>query len=210
MFCVLIVHIFTPWPTLFLYTSDYALQVRPVSFLQEPTSSAVLVGSSVTFACNVNIAPLISDYPLPNLTWRVNGSMDTSTQSSWQIRPNSSEDGYNYFSELYIESVSAEDAGYYECVSSDGGGRYVTISSRAWLTVICKCLVLILSAVVCVETAMFHVEEMVIQFNSWRLLDDLNYDWKPPISPCRGYVQTIAYRWQHWNVERCTWCTSND
>ena len=119
-----------------LSISDYALQVRPVTFLQEPTSRVALVGSSVTFSCNTSIAPLVSNYPLPSLTWRFNGS--AGTQSSWKVTSNSGEDGY---SELHIENVTEGNAGYYECVSSDGGGNYITVSRRAWLTVVSKYII---------------------------------------------------------------------
>ena len=123
------------FPCLFQFL-DYALQVRPVTFLQEPTSRIALVGSSVTFSCNTSIAPLVSNYPLPTLTWRFNGS--AGTQSSWKVTSNSGEDGY---SELHIENVTEGNAGYYECVSSDGGGNYITVSRRAWLTVVSKYII---------------------------------------------------------------------
>jgi len=114
----------------YLSISDYALQVRPVTFLQEPTSRVALVGSSVTFSCNTSIAPLVSNYSLPTLTWRFNGSED-----SWTVTPKSGEAGY---SELHIRNVTEGHAGYYECVSSDGKGKYITVSRRAWLTVVSK------------------------------------------------------------------------
>lgn len=115
---------------MYLSISDYALQVRPVTFLQEPTSRVALVGSSVTFSCNTSIAPLVSNYSLPTLTWRFNGSED-----SWTVTSKSGEAGY---SELHIRNVTEGHAGYYECVSSDGKGKYITVSRRAWLTVVSK------------------------------------------------------------------------
>lgn len=104
--------------------------MRPVTFLQEPTSRVALVGSSVMFSCNTSIAPLVSNYSLPTLTWRFNGSED-----SWTVTSKSGEAGY---SELHIRNVTEGHAGYYECVSSDGKGKYITVSRRAWLTVVSK------------------------------------------------------------------------
>lgn len=61
-----------------------------------------------------------------------------STQSSWTVTSKSGEAGY---SELHIRNVTEGHAGYYECVSSDGKGRYVTVSRRAWLTVVSKYII---------------------------------------------------------------------
>ena len=82
------------------------------------------------FSCNTSIAPLVSNYSLPTLTWRFNGSED-----SWTVTSKSGEAGY---SELHIRNVTEGHAGYYECVSSDGKGKYITVSRRAWLTVVSK------------------------------------------------------------------------
>ena len=77
-----------------------------------------------------------TDFPLPSISWRVNGS--TTLPEHWEAVT----DGAT--SELFIRTATREDAGYIECLVKDGkpknGGIFalVTSSRRARLKVVSK------------------------------------------------------------------------
>lgn len=119
--------------------------MKPVTFLQEPQSTAVLPNATANFSCHITAVPLISSYsephyPLPRLQWRFNGT--TMARQNWN---EITQDG---FSQLVVDSVGAEDVGYYECLALDGQNfivynlsfvevwAYTTVSGRAWLDLI--------------------------------------------------------------------------
>ena len=110
--------------------TDYAVQPHPILFTEEPQSLTVLEGSNVTLHCSFNTTRLGSNYPLPHIVWRKNGTEVVGERVS----------------ELHLPSVQQEDAGYYECLAVDGKkkkkrdpkevGGYITSSRRAYLTVL--------------------------------------------------------------------------
>ena len=106
------------------------MQPHPIVFTEEPQSQTALEGSNVTLKCNFTATQLGSNYPLPHIVWRKNSKEVVGGRDN----------------ELHLQSVQLEDAGYYECLAVDGkkkrildsqgGGRYITSSRRAYLTVL--------------------------------------------------------------------------
>ena len=133
-------------PPLPLFHTDYAVQPSPVQFTRVPQSQTVLMGETVTLTCNFTIIELGSsrNYPVPSAVWRLNG-----THNFKPVEPTESDIRRGYLhTELVVESIEAQDAGYYECLAVDGKkrkkenqkageGRYIASSPRAYLQVVC-------------------------------------------------------------------------
>ena len=135
------------------FAIDYILQERAVSFTQEPSSQAVLLGSTVMFNCSASVRdlPVLRrvDYNLTTFSWRHNYGQTLLAgegSSKWRIMSTTTD------SELHINDILESDSGYYECVCSDGHhnvdgeDRYiaVTVSRRASLEVIGKSIIIII------------------------------------------------------------------
>ena len=114
--------------------TDYAVQPRPIEFSTVPQSQRVVEGDSVRLICNFSVTSLGSkNYRKPHIVWRKNGTHTELVERG----------GYSI---LELAPVTAEHAGYYECLAVDGKergekfgeGRYITSSPRAYLDVVCK------------------------------------------------------------------------
>ena len=124
---------------------DFAVQPRPIEFSAVPHSQRVVEGESVRLTCNFSVTQLGSNYWEPHIVWRQNGSQLSVEDSSLTLNTVELLGGY---SELVLDPVQPQHAGYYECLAVDGKkkkgiekfgeGRYVTASPRAYIDVICK------------------------------------------------------------------------
>ena len=95
--------------------------------------------------CNFSVTQLGSNYWEPHIVWRQNGSQLSAEDSSLTLNTVEELGGY---SELVLDPVQPQHAGYYECLAVDGKrmggagkfgeGRYVTASPRAYIDVVCK------------------------------------------------------------------------
>ena len=95
--------------------------------------------------CNFSVTQLGSKYWEPHIVWRQNGSQLSAEDSSLTLNTVELLGGY---SELVLDPVQPQHAGYYECLAVDGKkkqktgkfgeGRYVTASPRAYIDVVCK------------------------------------------------------------------------
>ena len=124
---------------------DFAVQPRPIEFSAVPQSQRVVEGESVRLTCNFSVTRLGSKYWKPHIVWRQNGSQLSVEDSSLTLNTVELLGGY---SELVLDPVQPQHAGYYECLAVDGKkkggeekfgeGRYVTASPRAYIDIICK------------------------------------------------------------------------
>lgn len=116
-----------------LQNFQYAVQVKPVTFLLEPKSTIVSQESSITLTCQARVAPLVhSTTPLPSIKWRFDEAMIVNDNRRYRITTNTSIG----LSQLIINNLTVLDAGRYQCIASDANGRYITISKPAIVTVL--------------------------------------------------------------------------
>ena len=121
---------------------EYILQPNPVVVIINPLSQFSLVGENAVLYCHIN---LTSDSQI-KVDWRYNGQVlisDGSNLNSNHISISHYAQENLYTSKLYIQNVSVNDEGYYECLVSDGlyisgksGSAMVTVSDRALLRII--------------------------------------------------------------------------
>ena len=112
---------------------QYAVQVKPVTFLVEPKSTITSQKSSITLTCQARVAPLVhSATSLPSIKWRFDEAMIVNDNKRHHIITNTSIG----LSQLTINNLTVMDAGRYQCIASDANGRYITISKPAIVTVL--------------------------------------------------------------------------
>ena len=132
----------TPLLFQFLENISYILQPNPVVVIIDPLSQFSSVGENAVLYCHIN---LTSDSQI-KVDWRYNDKvLNISDGSNVNSNHTSIFDHTRnlYTSKLYIQNVSVNDEGYYECLVSDGlytseksGSAMVTVSDRALLRII--------------------------------------------------------------------------
>lgn len=114
---------------------NYAVQVKPVIFLQEPVSKLIKVGDALTQSCQARVAQLVNrNQPLPTLRWLKDKIPITTSMIGVTITTNST---YG-LTELVVQQANTSWAGSYECEARDGQDTYVTVSRRATVFVVSK------------------------------------------------------------------------
>ena len=109
----------------------------------EPESQVVTENTPIKLSCQARVAPIVSDEPLPTITWLRNG-VEIDINNEYKTNINVSI-GY---SELIIQNTTVNHSGYYQCVASDAKDRdifvmddiyhYVTLSNKAVIKIITK------------------------------------------------------------------------
>lgn len=105
---------------------------------------------SLLLSCHARITPPVYVQPWPIISWWKNGTL--LTEESAVIRSNYS----SGVSELAIYKTDVNSSGYYQCMASDAAGRYITLSRKAFVTVLAKGNVLVL-CIFCVCCILFFL-----------------------------------------------------
>ena len=112
---------------------QYAVQVKPVTFLVEPKSTAAIQESTITLTCQARVAPIVlSTTSLPSIKWRFDKASIVNDGKKHHITNNISIG----LSQLIIDNLTVLDAGRYHCIANDANGRYITVSKPAVITVL--------------------------------------------------------------------------
>lgn len=113
---------------------DYAVQVEPVTFIEEPQSQLTTQGQSLILSCQIRLTPPVSNQPIPTIDWLKDSFPITSEDHDITINTNVSVG----FSELIIPVINTGLSGSYQCIANDADKRYSTISKKAVITVLSK------------------------------------------------------------------------
>ena len=112
---------------------QYAVQVKPVTFLVEPKSTVASQKSTITLTCQARVAPLVhSTISLPSIKWRFDKTLLVNDSRKHHITNNTNIG----LSQLFINNLTVLDTGRYQCIAFDADGRYITVSKPAIVTVL--------------------------------------------------------------------------